>query len=180
MQPSPRFALRLNSLLDRLTAAGSLLVLPLFLLLFAQWPLRDVVGAGSRPANDLAQWIFALYVAFALRQTTRARAHMAADLLASRYAPAWRRRLARWGEALCVLPWAVFVLVTGTPLAWQSLRTFESFPDTQNPLYFLIKCSVWLLALLMTIQALVDGVAGPDDAPASAPANQHDTPSSTA
>jgi hypothetical protein len=61
----------LTRLLDRIANAGSWLVLPLVLplalLLFLQWPLRDVVGAGSRPANDMAQWLFALYVAVALR-----------------------------------------------------------------------------------------------------------------
>ncbi len=33
--------------------AASLLVLPVSLLLFLQWPLRDLVHAGSREANDL-------------------------------------------------------------------------------------------------------------------------------
>ena len=60
--------------------AGAWLAVPLALLLFAQWPLRDLVGAWSRDANDAAQWIFALYVALALRAATRARAHMAAGL----------------------------------------------------------------------------------------------------
>ena len=145
--------------LDRLTLAGSLLVLPLSLLLFAQWPLRDVVGAGSRPANDLAQWVFALYVALALRHTTRVRGHMAADTLAARYPGAVRDRIARWGHALCVLPWAVFVLASGTPMVWASLRGLEAFPDTANPAYFMIKLAAWLMALLMALQALLDLLA---------------------
>ena len=149
---------KLNAGLDRATGLGSMLILPLFVLLFAQWPLRDVVGAGSRPANDMAQWVFALYVAFALRHTTRTRGHMAADLLAARYCAVWRRRLARWGEPLCVLPWALFVLTAAAPLAWQSLQTREAFPDTQNPLYFVIKCSAWLLALLLALQCSLDAV----------------------
>ena len=53
-------------LLDRLIAAvlRSLqwLILPVVLLLFLQWPLRDLVRSYSREANDLGQWIFALYV----------------------------------------------------------------------------------------------------------------------
>jgi TRAP-type mannitol/chloroaromatic compound transport system permease small subunit len=115
-----------------------------------------VVGAGSRPANDLAQWVFALYVALALRHTTRVRGHMAADTLASRYPPRVRARLWRWGQTLCVLPWALFVLISAAPQVWQSLRTFEAFPDTFNPLYFIVKCAVWLLALLLALQALAD------------------------
>ena len=155
--PPPRHAhTALTTWLDRLTRVGSLLVLPLSLLLFAQWPLRDVVGAGSRPANDVAQWVFALYIAFALRHTTRAHGHMAADTLAARYPQAVREFIARWGQAVCVLPWALFVLVSGAPMAWQSLIGLEAFPDTFNPLYFVIKLSACLLALLMALQAVLD------------------------
>ena len=150
-----RLARFLNSALDRITRVGSLLVLPLALLLCAQWPLRDVVGAGSRPANDTAQWVFALYVSLALRHTTRAHGHLAADTLARRYAPATRARIARWGP-LCVLPWALFVLVSGWAPTWQSLRGLEAFPDTYLPLYFVIKLSAWLLALLVALQAVAD------------------------
>src|SRR3954467_7324827 len=92
---------------DRVTAVGAWLVLPLALLLFAQWPLRDLVGAWSRQANDAAQWIFALYVALAVRAATRAHAHMAAGLVRHGSAGAWQRRIERVGEAVCVLPWAL-------------------------------------------------------------------------
>ena len=44
--------------------AGGALVLPVSLLLFLQWPLREWVQAYSREANDLAQVLFALYVSF--------------------------------------------------------------------------------------------------------------------
>src|SRR3954467_6673404 len=97
---------------DRVTAVGAWLVLPLALLLFAQWPLRDLVGAWSRDANDAAQWIFALYVALALRAATRARAHMAAGLARDgrRKRGRWRERMDRLGEPILVLPWALFVV----------------------------------------------------------------------
>jgi TRAP-type C4-dicarboxylate transport system permease small subunit len=149
-------AARLNTRLDRLTRAGSVLVLPLSLLLFAQWPLRDLVGAGSRPANDVAQWIFALYVALAMRHATRVRGHIAADTLAAHYPRRLRESLWRWGQLCCVLPWAVVVLVSATPMTWQSLRGLEAFPDTSNPLYFVIKFSAWLMALLMALQSVLD------------------------
>ena len=149
----------LNAALDRLTHWGSLLVLPLALLLFAQWPLREAVGAGSALANDTGQWVFALYVALALRHTTRMGGHMRADVLAQRYPRELRRGLARYGQALCVLPWAGFVLVSGAAPVWRSLRSFEAFPETFGPLYFIVKCSAWLLALLLALQALADLLA---------------------
>jgi TRAP-type mannitol/chloroaromatic compound transport system permease small subunit len=156
------FAQALTAVLDRLTRWGGWLVLPLSLLLAAQWPLRDWVAAGSRQANDMAQWIFALYVAIALRHATRVRGHMAADALAARYAPARRRAIARWGQAICLLPWSLYVLVTAAAPVWQSLSALEAFPDTLNPLYFVVKASVWLLALLVAAQSLVDLLA-PED-----------------
>jgi TRAP-type C4-dicarboxylate transport system permease small subunit len=148
-----------DAALDRATRWGAMLVLPLALLLCAQWPLRDGIGAGSRQANDLAQWIFALYVAFALRHATRVRGHLATEAFAARYPPARRRAIGRWGTALCVLPWSLFLLATSSRPAWQSLRGLEAFPDTLNPGYFIIKCSVWLLAALAAWQAAADLLA---------------------
>ncbi len=149
----------LQRLLDRISMACSLLVLPLALLLFAQWPLRDLVGAGSRPANDMAQWLFALYVALALRHATRWHAHLAADTLARRYPPRVRQVIERFGHALAVLPFALFVLASGAGVAWNALATLEAFPDTLNPGYFIVKASAWVLALTMALQALADLVA---------------------
>ena len=151
---------RVGAALDTLCAAGSWLVLPLALLLFAQWPLRDALAAGSREANDLAQLLFALYVALAVRMTTRERAHLAADTLAAHYSARIRERIARWGHALAVLPFALFVLVSGWPMVWHSLRGLEAFPETFNPGYFVIKIAALLLALLVGLQAVVDLAGG--------------------
>ena len=49
------------------------LVVPLSLLLFLQWPLRELVHGYSREANDLGQWLFALYVASSVTAATRRR-----------------------------------------------------------------------------------------------------------
>jgi TRAP-type mannitol/chloroaromatic compound transport system permease small subunit len=158
VDPSRRrgFAATLASALDRLCAAAAWLVVPLALLLFAQWPLRDLVGAWSRDANDAAQWIFALYVALALRAATRARAHMAAGVAPIRAAGRWRHAIDRYGEAILVLPWAVFVVVSSAAPTWRSVVGLEAFPDTFNPLYFVIRFSAWLLALLVAVQALLE------------------------
>jgi TRAP-type mannitol/chloroaromatic compound transport system permease small subunit len=152
-------ARRLQRVLDRATDGGAWLVLPLVLLLCAQWPLRDAVAAGSRQANDLAQWIFALYVALAVRQATRRRAHMSADAWARGHlAPRMQAMFHRFGLALCVLPWALYVLASGGLPVWRSITQLESFPDTTNPLYFVIKASAWLLALLLALEAIVEAL----------------------
>jgi TRAP-type C4-dicarboxylate transport system permease small subunit len=139
-----------------LIAAGGWLVLPVSVLLFLQWPLRDLVHAHSSEANDLAQWLFALYVSLAVTYATRERSHLAVDTLAQGYAAATRARLARAAAAICIAPWAAFVLIAGAPTIWQSVRQLEAFSETSNPGYFIVKASAWLLALLALAQALLD------------------------
>ncbi|MGQ3027934.1 MAG: TRAP transporter small permease subunit [Ferrovibrionaceae bacterium] len=152
----PRPLALLDRGIGRLLAAGRWLVLPVTLLLFLQWPLRDLIQAWSRDANDLAQWLFALYVSMAMTFASREGSHLAADALAQRYGARTRDRLLRIGNLVAVLPWALFVLVAGAPFVWQSLRQLEGFPDTYNPGYFLIKVAAWLMALLAGAQALLD------------------------
>src|ERR1044071_4448911 len=88
--------------LGRLIEAGRWLGLPVALILFLQWPLRDFVQWGSREANDLGQWIFALYVSLAMTFATRERAHLAVDAIAHGYSAPLRDLIARWGGFLCV------------------------------------------------------------------------------
>ena len=80
----------LDRLIDAITRGGLVLVIPLSLLLFLQWPLRDALGRYSREANDVAQILFALYVTLAITYATRQRTHLAADSVARRFAPATR------------------------------------------------------------------------------------------
>ena len=138
------------------TRLAAPLVLPVSLLLFLQWPLRDLVHAGSREANDLAQVLFALYVAVALTAATRDRAHLAADVVASGYSRPWRRRLWRAACLAIVAPSALFVIGSGAHTAWLSIAQLEHFPETLNPGYFLVKVAALLLAVLVLVQAIVD------------------------
>jgi TRAP-type C4-dicarboxylate transport system permease small subunit len=141
-------------------AAGQWLVLPVSFLLFAQWPLRDLVHAYATQANDLAQWLFALYVSLALTFATRERVHLAADVFTHGYSPRLREWLQRLAGLFCVAPWALFILYTATPAVWQSLGELESFPDTRNPGYFIVKASAWLLAALQLVEALLGLLRG--------------------
>jgi TRAP-type mannitol/chloroaromatic compound transport system permease small subunit len=148
-----------------LLRAASVLVLPVSLLLFLQWPLREWVQAYSREANDLAQVLFALYVALAVTTATRRHAHLAADALARHYAERTRNLLARIAALAIVVPWAAFVLWSAWPIVVQSVRQLESFPDTFNPGYFLLKLAVAVLAAAVALQAVViaAGSAGPEE-----------------
>lgn len=137
-------------------ANSRLLVLPLSLLLFLQWPLREWVQAYSREANDLAQILFAIYVAIAVTEATRRGAHLAADALAHRYSPRTRAMLERAAALLVLVPFGALVLYHGLGPAWQSIRQLERFQETLNPGYFLVRVAVLLLALLVLGQAVRD------------------------
>src|SRR3954452_12254158 len=125
---------RLIDGLDRLVAAilsgGRWLLLPVVALLFLQWPLRDLVRNYSREANDLGQWLFALYVAMAFTAATRAHTHLSADTLARHYPERTRTLLARLGALLGLIPWALFIIFGGANLVIASVRALEAFADT--------------------------------------------------
>jgi len=151
---------RLIGGLDRLVAAilnfGQWLLLPVVALLFLQWPLRDIVQHYSREANDLGQWLFALYVAMAFTAATRAHTHLAADALARHYSANTREWIWRLGVLIGLVPWALFVAIAGAKLVIPSLLAREAFADTYNPGYFMIKLSVWVLAGLILLQSIID------------------------
>ena len=137
-------------------ACARWLALPLVILLFVQWPLRDLVQRYSREANDFGQICFALFVAVSVTAATRAGMHLAADALAQRYSSRTRQRIRKFGALFGLAPWALFVLWSSAPSIVSSLTLFEHFPDTANPGYFLIKLALWLLAALILLQAAID------------------------
>jgi TRAP-type C4-dicarboxylate transport system permease small subunit len=147
---------RLERCVAWIVRAAAVLVLPVSLLLFLQWPLRDLVHAGSREANDLAQILFALYVSVALTAATRDGSHLAADVVARRYPASIRGWLSRAACLLIAIPAALFVLWTGTSGAWSSLLQLEHFPETMNPGYFLVRVAAIVLAALVLVQAVLD------------------------
>jgi TRAP-type mannitol/chloroaromatic compound transport system permease small subunit len=146
----------LEHFVETVLAAAKWLVLPIVTLLFLQWPLRTVVGLYSREANDLGQWLFALYVAASITAATRAKTHLAADAIAQNFSDATRQWLARAGALLGLLPWSIIVLATGWPIVRDSTLLLERFPDTGNPGYFIVKIALLLLALLVLIESVIE------------------------
>ena len=151
-----RIAERLDRFVGLTTGVMQWLALPLVVLLFLQWPLRDIFRAYSREANDLGQIAFALYVAVAVTAATRAGTHLAADTLAQRYSARTRHRLRKLGALISLLPWALFVLAASRATVLSSLAGFERFPDTANSGYWLIKLALWIMSLLILAQVTVD------------------------
>jgi hypothetical protein len=133
--------------------AASTLVLPLTFLLFAQWPLRDVVQAGSRTANDTAQIVFAIYMAIAVTAASASGMHLAAHHTPDEH-HAEPRGWRRWALFVCTAPWAAFLLWTSAGSVWQSAMQLERFGDTLTPGYFLVRIAMWLLAALVLLQGV--------------------------
>jgi TRAP-type mannitol/chloroaromatic compound transport system permease small subunit len=138
------------------------LALPIAALLFLQWPFRDWVHVYSREANDLGQVLFALFVAVSVAAASRARVHIAADMMARAYVSATRRRIEIAGIVLGLLPWCLFVAWSAARPIWQSIGYLERFPDTANSGYFILKSALMLLVIL----ALVEAVASLSTPPA--------------
>lgn len=155
----------LDRLLGLMTTGASILVLPVSLLLFLQWPLRDLGIGYSREANDLAQTLFALYVAVAITNATRRHSHLAADAFALRYPPRLRRLLMRIASLLVLAPWALFIVYASWPMVVQSVRQLESFPETYDPGYSIVKLALILLALLILVQAILDAIYDAETTP---------------
>jgi TRAP-type mannitol/chloroaromatic compound transport system permease small subunit len=147
---------RLDRLIAGVIATAQWFALPLILLLFLQWPLRDLLRAYSTQANDLGQIFFALFVSVSISAATRSGTHLAADTLAQSYRPRTRAWIKRLGGGFALLPWAVFVFVAGKAFVVPSVLEGESFPETNNPGYFIIKCCLWSMAATMIAQAVVD------------------------
>ena len=90
-------------------------------------------------------------MAAAVTAATRERFHLAADTFAQRYVPARRALIARLGALAGLAPWALFVLYASRQGVWMSLSQLESFPDTYNPGYFLVKLALWVLRSSSTV-----------------------------
>lgn len=137
--------------MTKFRTAGRWLVLPLALLLWGQWPLRDWVHAFASNANDAGQIVFAWYVALAISAATRGQTHLAAPVLL--------RKLPDFGRALalfvCIAPWAAFVLWNTLPQALLSVVHQEHFSEAMTPGYFLIRLAEVALCVLALRDAVV-------------------------
>lgn len=141
---------------QRMFLPAAVLVVPLAVLLFAQWPLRDLVQAYSRQANDFAQIIFALYVAVAVTAASTAGTHLSAAHGAVKPGR-WRG----WALLACVGPWSLFMLWSIAGPALDSARLLEKFSETLDPGFFVIKLALLLLVVLVLAQALLRALRPP-------------------
>lgn len=151
-------AARWHQKMGKLLHIAAWFVIPVVGLLFLQWPLRDLMQGYSTQANDAAQVLFALYVACALTAATRRDTHLRAHLTDHRAQPEGRSTMPSLRTFLLVA-WAALLLVASFASVLQSALGMEHFPETGNPGYFLIRMALWLLALLVVAEAVLERFA---------------------
>lgn len=137
-----------------LLLVAGVLIVPLAVMLFLQWPLRAWIQNYSREVNDLGQIIFAFYVAVAVFAASRAGCHLAAGIRPAGD-PSNPKPWQAWFLFLCVVPWALFMLWASIGTISQSVMGLERFAETLTPGYFLIQLAMGFLLLLV----LAAGVA---------------------
>jgi TRAP-type mannitol/chloroaromatic compound transport system permease small subunit len=143
-----------DAIVDAIGRSVAWLVLFVIAALFAQWPLREWLGAGHILANDFGQIahaaVFAIGVAYALRWD----GHVRLDVFYQRFTERGRAWVDLIGSALVVVPWAAFVFWFSLATTQRSVAVFERFPDTWSPGYWIFKVILLVFTALLVLQAL--------------------------
>ena len=122
------------------------------LMLLLQWPLRVWIGHGSVEANDIGQWIFALYVAFAIGFTTQKNRHFTLGLVGQ-----FKKKqllIDFLFISLGLIPWSFVILIFAIPKALDSILIQELFPETFNPYYWIIRTSIVIMIINLNLSAI--------------------------
>ena len=145
---------RLDWALSQVPRSLKWLAIPISLLLFLQWPLRNTSKPIRARPMTWEQWLFALYVAASVVAATRAGTHLAADAVARHYRPATRRLLAHAGNLLALAPWALVHSRHGQPTHPALARPAGALPRNRQSRLLrrqIGACGYWRWASLVTI-----------------------------
>ncbi len=139
--------------MQSVTASVRVLVIPLSLMLFIQWPLRDWIHAYSTTVNDLGQILFAVYASVAITAASVSNSHLAIAKQED-HAVEGKLRWRSWSLLLCLAPWALFLIYTAVPQMFVSVAHLESFSEGLTPGYFVLRIALVLLAALVLLEAV--------------------------
>src|SRR5438552_18295511 len=122
-----------DAVIDAIGRVFSWLVVFVVLALFAQWPLRELAGAGHILANDFGQIahaaVFAIGIAYALRWD----GHVRLDVFYHRMSVRTKALVDLIGTLCIIVPWAGMLLWFSWPTMVRSVAVFEKFSDTWSP-----------------------------------------------
>ena len=143
-----------DAVIDATGRVFSWLVIFVVIALFAQWPLRELVGAGHILANDFGQIahaaVFSIGIAYALRWD----GHVRLDVFYHRMPQRARSLVDLAGTLAFVVPWTIIVLWFSGPTTLRSVKVLEKFPETWSPGYWLFKVLLIVFAVLLLLQAI--------------------------
>ncbi len=146
------FARLADAIVDAIGRVSAWLVLFVIGALFAQWPLRELVGGGHILANDFGQIahaaVFSIGVVYALRWD----GHVRLDVFYQRMSVRGRALVDLVGSTTVVGTWAGIVLWFSWQTTLRSVAVFERFPDTWSPGYWLFKVMLIVFASLLLLQ----------------------------
>lgn len=147
-------SVRIDALTDLLGRWTAWLVGVVILLLFGQWPLREVFGGGHIMANDFGQIMHAAVFMFGLSYALRWDRHVRMDVFYRRWSARVQAMVDLSGSLLFVLPWCALMVWYGAPLMLRSAMVAEKFPDTWSPGYFIFKALPIVCFTLLGLQAI--------------------------
>src|SRR5881296_2865951 len=138
-----------DAVIDATGRVFSWLVVFVVIALFAQWPLRELVGGGHILANDFGQIahaaVFAIRVAYALRWD----GHVRLDVFYHRMSLRAKAQVDLAGTVAVIVPWALMILWFSWATTVRSVAVFEKFSDTWSPGYWLFKVLLLVFAALL-------------------------------
>jgi len=141
-----------DAIVDAIGRVCAWIVLLVIGALFAQWPLRELVGGGHILANDWGQVahaaVFSLGIAYAMRWD----GHVRLDVFYQRLSLRGKALVDLAGSALFVVPWASIVLWYSIPTTVRSIAALEQFPETWSPGYGMLKVLLLAFTSLLLLQ----------------------------
>jgi len=149
-----RMAGRIDAVTDWVGRQVAWLVPVVIVLLFAQLPLREVLGGGHILANDIGQITHAAVFMFGLSYALRWDRHVRMDVFYRRLSPRRQALVNFAGTLLFLLPWCTLMVWFGWTYMVRSVAVLERFPDTWSPGYFMFKVLQIVCIALLGLQAL--------------------------
>jgi TRAP-type mannitol/chloroaromatic compound transport system permease small subunit len=147
-----RFARLADAIVDAIGRVSAWLVLFVIGALFAQWPLRELVGAGHLLANDFGQLAHAAVFTIGVVYASRWDGHVRLDVFYQRMSARGKALVDLVGSAAVVMTWAGIVLWFSWRTTLRSVAVFEQFPETWSPGYWLFKVLLIVFTSLLLLQ----------------------------
>jgi TRAP-type mannitol/chloroaromatic compound transport system permease small subunit len=146
-----RTVTRLNLWIGRIAAW---LIMPIFVLLFADVIMRYVVGSAAIWTAELAQLIFGAYAVIAGGYLLAERGHVNVDIIYGKFSRV-RKAVVDLATSFLFFFFLVVLIWQGVDMAWDSAAQLETSSSIWNPHIWPIKIIIPVAGVLLLLQGLV-------------------------